>query len=396
MSASEHSGSSSSGAPSQGSQDGSVGSPAGAPALGLPAFLAAGAAAASGRAAAFERLSCLGEGAFGAVWHARRREDGRAVALKEISRGRVAGSDAEARRLWEERDALTAIAEARQDPSSGSSVSPALVGLVESYTTPMALCLVMDLAEGIPLHELLRRAHRFPEDNARWCTAEVAGALGWLHGAGWLYRDLKLSNVILSAHGARVRLVDFGFAKKAARANSIVGTLHTMAPEVIRCADLDGALGELAGDYGREVDWWSLGVLLFELLVGDAPFGYCEDVHLEGQQLLEAQVRSAEAGLPWPEPPPGPEACAAASALLQLEAEGRLGVRGGVAEVREHDFFAAVNWQAVSTEGAPGPPLKALDEELAARREEQPRRFRRGQPNTFPLMPGAPDPFEGF
>eukprot|EP00928_Gymnodinium_smaydae_P028779 TRINITY_DN21853_c0_g1_i2.p1 TRINITY_DN21853_c0_g1~~TRINITY_DN21853_c0_g1_i2.p1 ORF type:complete len:226 (+),score=47.29 TRINITY_DN21853_c0_g1_i2:3-680(+) len=186
-----------------GSESGSeaAGSAAGAAAAALPPHILAALRPpdSDGPASAFEKLSCLGEGGYGAVWLARRKADGLYVALKEVSRLRLCGSDDDVRRLWDERRALGCVADARaaEDEDGGAgAVSPVLVGLVASYATPLALHLVMDLVEGAPLHLHLRRGLGPPGVLAsRLLAAELASALAWLHRRGWLYRDLKLSNV---------------------------------------------------------------------------------------------------------------------------------------------------------------------------------------------------------
>ena len=194
---------------------------------------------------------------------------------------------------------------------NGTWVSPALTALVASFTTSFAICLAMDLVEGAHLMEHLRAAQgHLPEPQAKWYAAEIACALRWLHSAGWLYRDLKLTNVMVSlseeSYG-RVKLIDYGFAFRGVWCDKAVGTLRTMAPEVICCADSEWlehlksacpALTTLTG-YGPAADWWSLGVVLFELLAGIPPFGYRDDLVLEGFQALQAQLCTP--CLPWPE-----------------------------------------------------------------------------------------------
>ncbi|CAE8641920.1 unnamed protein product [Polarella glacialis] len=158
----------------------------------------------------FEKISCLGEGGFGDVWLARCRSSGLHVALKEVPR-----VQADARRLWLERAVLSEVSEARHQ-GEASTVSPALVGLVASFATPFAVCLAMDLVEGATLNEHVRAAptRSLPEAQARWYVAEIAGALDWLHGCSWLYRDLKMTNVLVCSKTGRVKLVDFGFARR--------------------------------------------------------------------------------------------------------------------------------------------------------------------------------------
>lgn len=367
-------------------------SPEALAALGLASGVAVGAAPGPIEAE-FEKVSCLGEGAFGAVWLVKSKSRGSHAALKELPRARVT-TEAEVRRVWEERAALYAVTDARST-SSTAAVSPALVGAIASFTTALTVCLVMDLVEGAPLHQHVRHLGSLPEETARWYTAEVAGALDWLHTAGWLYRDLKLSNVMVSALDGRIRLVDFGFAKRAERATSVVGTLFTMAPEVIRCAPglaSDGG-GASDGDYGCAADWWSLGVLLFEMLTGQPPFGFQDDVHLEGRQVLEKQDRMAAEGLTWPgDAAHGASlaARAATSDLLQVDSSRRLG-----AQLREHAFFATLDWGALMAPAARGPPFEAslgLTIEQASR---SPQRPRRGQRVMGPFEKD-PDPFQDF
>ena len=111
---------------------------------------------------------------------------------------------------------------------------------------------------------------RFTEDEAAFYTVEIAEGLGYLHSLNFLYRDLKPENILLSANG-HVRLSDFNLsktleAKTRMRAKSTVGTAEYLAPEVVR-----GVYGG-AGDHGLSIDWWCLGIMLYELLVGKTPF----------------------------------------------------------------------------------------------------------------------------
>ncbi|CAJ1371159.1 unnamed protein product [Effrenium voratum] len=320
-------------------------------------------------AAPYEKISCLGEGAFGAVWLARCKSSGRHVALKEVSR-----QLADPALLVPERDLLRQVAEAREQ---GSWVSPALTGLVAAFTSAFAVSLAMDLVEGGNLLEHLKAEGRMPAFRVERYGAEIASALKWLHGAGWLYRDLKLSNVMLSLSEeslGRVKLIDYGFAFRGLEASKAVGTLQTMAPEVICCARAawkeELQLDFLPSSYGPTADWWSLGALLFELLAGVPPFGHHDDVLLEGRQVLEAQLKGPE----WPEDV-SEAAKGAACGLLRLEPSQR-------------------RWEEVSFSEGPGLPVRGdlgFTVESAAAARLRPRRGA-----ALPMALEGPDPFEDW
>lgn len=132
--------------------------------------------------------------------------------------------------------------------------------------TPNKLYLVLDFINGGHLFFQLYRAGTFDENLAKLYTAELVSAVSYLHSLGFVHRDLKPENVLLDADG-HVKVTDFGLAKgnmsdaEQHRTNSFIGTMEYMAPEVIQ-----------GKGHGKAVDWWSTGILLYEMLCGVPPF----------------------------------------------------------------------------------------------------------------------------
>merc|ERR1719487_1419823 len=219
----------------------------------------------------FELLSVIGKGTFGRVFLARHRHSERLVALKMLSKARCAE---EKRRRWA-RTERAVLGRARH---------PFVCTLEHAFQSPRALFFAIEFCAGGELFFHLSRVKRFAEGGARFYAAEIALALEHLHAELRVaYRDLKPENVLLSARG-HVRLVDFGLAKENVHrpetgATSMCGTFEYLAPEVV-----------LRAGHGWAVDWWSLGMVLYEMLIGLPPW-YTKDHKLLFERIVHAPVR---------------------------------------------------------------------------------------------------------
>ncbi|XP_015245528.1 PREDICTED: protein kinase C zeta type [Cyprinodon variegatus] len=150
-----------------------------------------------------------------------------------------------------------------------ASTNPFLVGLHSCFQTESRLFLVIEYVNGGDLMFHMQRQRKLPEEHARFYAAEICIALNFLHEKGIIYRDLKLDNVLLD-HEGHIKLTDYGMCKEGIRpgdtTSTFCGTPNYIAPEILR--------GE---DYGFSVDWWALGVLMFEMMAGRSPFDIITD-----------------------------------------------------------------------------------------------------------------------
>lgn len=208
-----------------------------------------------------------------------------------------------------------------------------------SFQTSDRLCFVMEYVNGGELFFHLSRDRIFSEDRTRFYSAQILLALDYLHENGIIYRDLKLENLLLDREG-HIKIADFGLCKEDIRFGSTTrtfcGTPEYLAPEVLEDTD-----------YGRAVDWWGLGVVMYEMMCGRLPF-YSRDHDTLFELIL---VKDAQ----FP-PSLTQEARSLLSGLLIKDPRRRLG--GGVDDAKEimiHPFFMPVNWQLMLERKIPVP-----------------------------------------
>uniref|UniRef100_A0A8C4PC56 protein kinase C n=1 Tax=Dromaius novaehollandiae TaxID=8790 RepID=A0A8C4PC56_DRONO len=211
-----------------------------------------------------------------------------------------------------------------------SSDHPFLVNMFACFQTPHHACFVMEYTPG---GDLMMRIHEdiFPEHMARFYTACVVLGLQFLHGKKIIYRDLKLDNLLLDAEGF-VKIADFGLCKEGMgfgdHTNTFCGTPEFLAPEVL--TDVS---------YTRAVDWWGLGVLIYEMLVGESPFPG-DDEEEVFDSIVNDEVRYPRFL--------STEALSIIRKLLRKCPERRLGAgERDAEEIKIQAFFKEIDWDAL-------------------------------------------------
>uniref|UniRef100_A0A803XZA8 non-specific serine/threonine protein kinase n=1 Tax=Meleagris gallopavo TaxID=9103 RepID=A0A803XZA8_MELGA len=201
------------------------------------------------------------------------------------------------------------------------------VGL-DAFQTEGKLYLILDFLRGGDLFTRLSKEVMFTEDDVKFYLAELALALDHLHSLGIIYRDLKPENILLDEEG-HIKLTDFGLSKESIdhekKAYSFCGTVEYMAPEVVN-----------RRGHTQSADWWSFGVLMFEMLTGTLPF--------QGKDRKETMTMILKAKLGMPQFL-SPEAQSLLRMLFKRNPANRLGAGpDGVEEIKRHPFFSKIDW----------------------------------------------------
>ena len=287
----------------------------------------------------FELLRVIGRGSYAKVLLVELKKTSRVYAMKVIKKSTVT-EDEDIDWIQTEKHVFETV-----------SNHPFLVGLHSCFQTLSHLFFVIEFVRGGDLMYHMQKHRRLSEEHARFYAAEISIALDFLHRKGIIYRDLKLDNVLMD-HEGHIKLTDYGMCKEGMKpedtTSTFCGTPNYIAPEVLR--------GE---DYSFSVDWWALGVLLYEMLSGRSPFDIVNssenpDINTEDylfQVILEKTIRiprsvSVKAG-------------SALKGFLKRNPEERLGCKKetGFADIMSHPFFKSLEWELIVLKQV-SPPYK--------------------------------------
>ncbi|XP_017363794.1 ribosomal protein S6 kinase alpha-2 isoform X4 [Cebus imitator] len=265
----------------------------------------------------FELLKVLGQGSYGKVFLVRKvkgSDAGQLYAMKVLKKATLKVRDRVRSKM--ERDILAEVNH------------PFIVKLHYAFQTEGKLYLILDFLRGGDLFTRLSKEVMFTEEDVKFYLAELALALDHLHSLGIIYRDLKPENILLDEEG-HIKITDFGLSKEAIdhdkRAYSFCGTIEYMAPEVVN-----------RRGHTQSADWWSFGVLMFEMLTGSLPF--------QGKDRKETMALILKAKLGMPQFLSG-EAQSLLRALFKRNPCNRLGAGiDGVEEIKRHPFFVTIDW----------------------------------------------------
>ncbi|KAJ3213635.1 camp-dependent protein kinase catalytic subunit [Dinochytrium kinnereticum] len=220
---------------------------------------------------------------------------------------------------------------------------PFIVNLLATFQDPKHLYLVMEYVPGGDMFTHLKKNRRFPEMVARFYTAEILLALEYIHAKDIVYRDLKPENILVGVDG-HIKIADFGFAKRLKvdeKAMTFCGTPAYMAPEII-----------LKYGYSKSVDWWSLGIVCYELQAGYSPFQADTALKIyenivDGEMRWSSQIGNVSKDL--------------LKRLLEMSPSRRLGSgRGGAKEIKDHPWFKGLDWKSFEAKEVMAPHLPVI------------------------------------
>eukprot|EP01114_Cavostelium_apophysatum_P016833 TRINITY_DN4866_c0_g1_i1.p1 TRINITY_DN4866_c0_g1~~TRINITY_DN4866_c0_g1_i1.p1 ORF type:complete len:575 (+),score=98.55 TRINITY_DN4866_c0_g1_i1:319-2043(+) len=221
---------------------------------------------------------------------------------------------------------------------------PFVVRLFRTFQDAQNLFFLMEFVPGGELFNYIRRAGRLPNEVAKICAAEIVLALEHMHTKNILYRDLKPENLLIGENG-HIKLTDFGFSKRVSdRTFSMCGTPEYIAPEII-----------LSKGHGKSVDWWSLGILIFEMLAGYPPFSD------EPNRTIFEKIINDKADMPEYFHPTARDLI---QRLLVVDHTQRLGcTKEGPSFIKRHPWFAGIDWEKLPLCQQAGPLNPGLQKE---------------------------------
>uniref|UniRef100_A0A8C1H208 Rho-associated protein kinase n=1 Tax=Cyprinus carpio carpio TaxID=630221 RepID=A0A8C1H208_CYPCA len=326
------------------------------------------------KAVDYEVVKVIGRGAFGEVQLVRHKDTRKVYAMKLLSKFEMI-KRSDSAFFWEERD-IMAFANSNW-----------VVQLFYAFQDDRYLYMVMEYMPGGDLVNLMSN-YDVPEKWARFYTAEVVLALDCIHSMGFIHRDVKPDNMLLDKAG-HLKLADFGTCMKMnkdgmVRCDTAVGTPDYISPEVLKSQGGDGY-------YGRECDWWSVGVFLYEMLVGDTPF------YADSLVGTYSKIMNHKNALTFPDDSDISKDAKSLICAFLTDREVRLG-RNGVDEIKRHSFFKNDQWAWENIRETAAPVVPELSSDVDTSNfddiEED-----RGEEETFPIpkaFVGNQLPFVGF
>uniref|UniRef100_A0A4W6FC72 non-specific serine/threonine protein kinase n=1 Tax=Lates calcarifer TaxID=8187 RepID=A0A4W6FC72_LATCA len=288
----------------------------------------------------FDRVKVIGRGAFGEVQLVRHKASQKVYAMKLLSKFEMI-KRSDSAFFWEERDIMA------------FSNSPWVVQLCCAFQDEHYLYMVMEYMPGGDLVNLTS-TYDVPEKWAKFYTAEVVMALDAIHSMGFIHRDVKPDNMLLDRHG-HLKLADFGTCMKMdstgmVHCDTAVGTPDYISPEVLKSQGGDGY-------YGRECDWWSVGVFIFEMLVGDTPF------YADSLVGTYSKIMDHKNSLNFPDDVEISKDAKNIICAFLTDREVRLG-RNGVEEIKRHPFFKNDQWTFDTIRDSVAPVVPELSSDI--------------------------------
>ncbi|XP_032539715.1 rho-associated protein kinase 2 isoform X2 [Chiroxiphia lanceolata] len=322
----------------------------------------------------YDVVKVIGRGAFGEVQLVRHKMTQKVYAMKLLSKFEMI-KRSDSAFFWEERD-IMAFAN-----------SPWVVQLFCAFQDDKYLYMVMEYMPGGDLVNLMSN-YDVPEKWAKFYTAEVVLALDAIHSMGLIHRDVKPDNMLLDKHG-HLKLADFGTCMKMdetgmVRCDTAVGTPDYISPEVLKSQGGDGY-------YGRECDWWSVGVFLFEMLVGDTPF------YADSLVGTYSKIMDHKNSLHFPDDVEISKHAKNLICAFLTDRDVRLG-RNGVEEIKHHPFFKSDQWNWDNIRETAAPVVPELSSDIDSSNFDD-IEDDKGDVETFPIpkaFVGNQLPFIGF